>query len=334
MMISLSLDELKRLPIGDFAVDAIRDAYVAIIDGRANIPPVGYLRLEAQNADCHIKYGYIAGDSVFVVKIASGFYNNPRLGLPSSNGMMLAISSDTGQVVATLYDEGWLTDLRTGFGGAIATLALCRQDSRTIAIVGSGMQARQQIRALSAISQNPLTFRNWGRDFVKAATFASEMAAEGFSAVAEPDLETLCRMADVIVTTTPSPEPLVMADWITPGTHITALGADAPGKQELQLELLARAALIAVDSRSQCADHGEIATAVAAGLLDPSGCPEIGSILNGSKQGRTSGTQITIADLTGVATQDIAIVRAVLQALTQDCSTQQTGLSTASPLGV
>ncbi|MCQ4632550.1 ornithine cyclodeaminase family protein [Shinella sp. CPCC 100929] len=317
MMISLTLDDLKRLPIAAFAVDAIRDAYVAIVDGRANIPPVGYLRLEAQNADCHIKYGYIAGDDVFVVKIASGFYNNPRRGLPSSNGMMIAISSDTGQVVATLYDEGWLTDLRTGFGGAIATLALCRRDSRSIAIVGSGTQARQQIRALSAIAQHPLTFRNWGRDGARAKTFASEMTAEGFSVKAEPDLATLCATADAIITTTPSAAPIVMAEWVRPGTHITALGADAPGKQELHLDLLSRAAVIAVDHRAQCADHGEIATAVAAGLLDPSACPELGAILNGSQPGRTADTQITIADLTGVATQDIAIVRAALQAVKQ-----------------
>lgn len=320
MMISLTLDELKRLPIADFAVDAIRDAYIAIVDGRANIPPVGYLRLDGQNADCHIKYGYIAGDDVFVVKIASGFYNNPRLGLPSSNGMMIAISSETGQVVATLYDEGWLTDLRTGFGGAIATLALCRRDSRVIAIVGSGTQARQQIRVLSSTSEYRLTFRNWARDGARAAAFASDMAAEGFSVAAEPDLAALCATADAIITTTPSTEPLVMADWVRPGTHITALGADAPGKQELQLDLLSRAAVIAVDSRSQCADHGEIATAVTRGLLDPSVCPELGAILSGLKPGRTSDDQITITDLTGVATQDIAIVRAALAALKHKAS--------------
>ncbi|MGD9478723.1 ornithine cyclodeaminase family protein [Shinella sp. G-2] len=323
MMISLTLDELKRLPIADFAVDAIRDAYVAIVDGRANIPPVGYLRLEAQNADCHIKYGYIAGDAVFVVKIASGFYNNPRLGLPSSNGMMIAISSETGQVVATLYDEGWLTDLRTGFGGAIATLALCRRDSRSIAIVGSGTQARQQIRVLSSTSEHRLTFRNWARDGARAAAFASDMAAEGFSVAAETDLAVLCATADAIITTTPSTEPLVMADWIRPGTHITALGADAPGKQELQLDLFSRAAVIAVDSRSQCADHGEIATAVRSGLLDPSECPELGAILSGWEPGRTSDDQITITDLTGVATQDIAIVRAALAALKHEGSNRR-----------
>ncbi|OWK25481.1 hypothetical protein AJ87_09590 [Rhizobium yanglingense] len=107
LMIQLSRTEIQALvSIDTGAIEAIRDAYIAVSDGRGDIPPVGYLGFPEKNGDCHIKYGYIAGDPVFVVKIAAGFYDNPAKGLPSSNGIIVAISASTGQIVATLNDEG------------------------------------------------------------------------------------------------------------------------------------------------------------------------------------------------------------------------------------
>ncbi|MDZ4067776.1 MAG: ornithine cyclodeaminase family protein, partial [Tabrizicola sp.] len=138
-MIQLSRPQIERLVgVDPAAADAVRDAYVAISDGRANVPPVGYLGFPKANGDCHIKYGHIAGDDVFAVKIASGFYDNPAHGLPSSTGVVLVFSARTGQMQALLADEGYLTDLRTGLGGAVASLALCRPGARQFLIVGSG----------------------------------------------------------------------------------------------------------------------------------------------------------------------------------------------------
>ena len=131
----------------------------------------------------------------------------------------------------------------------------------------------------------------------------------------ETEIDQLCRTSDVIVTTTPSRSPIVSSEWIQPGTHITALGADAPGKQELDMDILRRANLIVVDSLQQCAAHGEIATAVNQGLLDPGECVEFGNLLAGTAAGRDLPSDITVADLTGVARQDIAIVRAALAAV-------------------
>ncbi|WDZ79586.1 NAD(P)-binding domain-containing protein (plasmid) [Ensifer adhaerens] len=314
-MIVIGREKLASLPLLTLAAPAIRDAYIAVTDGRANLPPVGYLALPGRNADCHIKYGYIEGDPIFVVKIASGFYDNPAKGLPSSNGMMVAISAGTGDVVAMLDDNGLLTDLRTGIGGAIATMALWRSDARKIGIVGTGTQARIQIRALAALSARPLQFTVWGRSPEKTAAVLADLADLDLSIDATTDLETLCRQSDAIVTTTPSRESLIRSDWIAPGTHITAMGADAPGKQELDVALVARADRRMTDLAAQCLDHGEFSAAAQAGLIGEDDCVALGAVLSGAAQGRRSDQDITIADLTGIATQDIAIARTVLDGL-------------------
>ena len=307
-MIQLSRNEIEALvSVDDETAEAVRDAYRAISDGRANLPPVGYLGFPAAHGDCHIKYGHIAGDAVFAVKIAAGFYDNPAKGLPSSTGVVLVFSALTGQMQALLADEGYLTDLRTGLGGAVASLALCRPDARRFLIVGSGTQAYWLARSLRHLS--PLAeFTIWGRNPARAA----ELVARLEGATAAPDLEQACRAADVILTATPAAEPLIRADWIRPGCHITALGADSPGKQELETALVARAQLRVADSLAQSLDHGEFAHARAAGLIGPGDCVELGAVFSGRSPGRRSADEITIADLTGVATQDIAMARSVL----------------------
>lgn len=307
-MIQLSRSQIEALiSVDTETAEAVRDAYRALSDGRANLPPVGYLGFPAAHGDCHIKYGHIAGDAVFAVKIAAGFYDNPAKGLPSSTGVVLVFSALTGQMEALLADEGYLTDLRTGLGGAVASLALCRPDARRFLIVGSGTQAYWLARSLQHLEPEA-ELAIWGRHLDRAAALAARLG--GASAAA--DLEAACRAADVILTATPATSPLVRADWIGPGCHITALGADSPGKQELETTLVSRAHLRVADSLSQCLDHGEFAHAHAAGLIGPGDCVELGAILSGRALGRQDPDDITIADLTGLATQDIAMARCVL----------------------
>jgi ornithine cyclodeaminase len=316
-MIQLSRAEIEQLvTVDEGAVAAVRDAYVAITDGRGNVPPVGHIAFPATNGDCHIKYGHIAGDPIFAVKIAAGFYDNPAKGLPSSTGIILAISAETGEVRAILNDEGYLTDLRTGIGGAVATLALARADAGNVLIVGTGIQARYQSRALAALAGRPLSFRIWGRSPEKTAAIVAELARDGLNAAPAADLEAACRAADIIVTTTPSTEPLVRSDWVRPGTHITAMGADGPGKQELETALVARADIRASDMKTQSLGHGEFSHACLAGLIGRDDCIELGAVLAGTTAGRRAAEDITIADLTGVATQDIAMARTVLERAT------------------
>ncbi|OBZ94821.1 hypothetical protein ADU59_13460 [Pararhizobium polonicum] len=314
-MIILSRSEIEALIDLDSALGAVEAGYVAASEGRATIPPVGYLAFPERDGDCHIKYGHIAGDPSFVVKIASGFYGNPLLGLPTSNGVMLVFSASTGILEAILLDEGFLTDLRTGLGGAVATRALCRPDARRVAIIGTGIQARWQIRCLRhAMKQTPLTFGLWGRSETKARETANVMASEGIDVEVAPDLERLCREADIIITTTPSRTPLIHDAWIRPGTHITAIGADAPGKQELDTALVIRADRRISDRLEQSLDHGEFSTAFTSGSIAAEDCAEIGAVLGGKATGRTRSDDITIADLTGIAIQDIAIAGSILDA--------------------
>lgn len=307
-MIQLSRSQIEALVSVDAeTAEAVRDAYRAISDGRANLPPVGYLGFPEAHGDCHIKYGHIAGDAVFAVKIASGFYDNPAKGLPSSTGVVLVFSALTGQMEALLADEGYLTDLRTGLGGAVASLALCRPDARRFLIVGSGTQAYWLARSLQSLAPKA-EIAIWGRNPDRVGALCARL--DGVTVA--PDLESACRAADVILTATPAAAPLVRADWIRPGCHITAIGADSPGKQELETALVARAQLRVADSLSQCLDHGEFAHAHAAGLIGPDHCVELGAILSGAAAGRQGPDDITVADLTGLATQDIAMARCVL----------------------
>lgn len=313
--LTLSRPEIEALLQIEDGFDPIKDAYIAVTDGRCDLPPVGYLGFPDAKGDCHIKYGHIAGDSVFVIKIATGFYDNPSKGLASSNGIMLALSAETGEVMAILQDEGYLTDLRTGIGAALATKAGCRGDAHRVGVVGTGVQARIQIRCLNALMPDAgLVFSVWGRSEKKMRQLAQDLAAHQISVTVQPDLETLCVNADILLTTTAAKTPLIRSSWISDGTHITASGADAPGKQELDSALTARADLLILDSDAQCIDHGEVAIPAEAGLLSPDRYRTLGKVLSGQQAGRSAPSQVTIADLTGLGSQDIAIARTALDA--------------------
>lgn len=296
------------------AVADIEDGFVAWSSGRAVVPPVGYLGFETPPGDCHIKYGYVRGDDQFVIKVATGFYDNPARGLSSSNGFMVVLSAQTGEPTALLDDGGYLTDLRTAIAGLIAAKYLAPRRPKCIGIVGTGIQARMQLELLTGhYGSGPV--RVWGRDRRKAAAFVENMTTAGNNTAVAETLVDLCNQCDLIVTTTPSIRPLLAAEWIRAGTHITAVGADAKGKQELDPALFARASICAVDSTAQCVDHGETAHAVAAGLIEPAQLVELGALIDGSQPGRSAHDQITIADLTGLAVQDIRIAQHVLRRL-------------------
>ena len=310
-MITLTRSEIEALIDFDAAAQAIKAAYVVTSLGKVNLPPVGHITF-AQGADCHIKYGHMAGDANFVIKVATGFPENVAKGLPSGNGLVLVLSAVTGMVEAMLHDEMMLTDIRTGIGGAIASRALARADSRVALVVGTGPQARRQIEAHAALMPN-LSFQVWGRTSTKVDDLIADLAPH-IGVKRAYDLEDATRSADVVITATGSKSPILKLDWVQPGTHITAVGADAPGKQELEIGLVARADVLAVDLVAQCLDHGEVSHAAAKGLITADDLHEIGTLLNGTSLGRVDDSQITITDLTGIAAQDIAMANTVLAA--------------------
>lgn len=296
--IRLALDE-------DAALAAVEDGFRRMQHGRVRLAEVAHLAFDDPPGDCHVKGGHMIGDDVFVFKIATSFYRNPALGLSSSNGFMIVVSAGTGEPLALLKDQGYLTDMRTALAGAISARAILRPGSTVLGIVGTGIQARMQalaIRRLIGLSEVLVH----GRDAAKAAALAAELGGRAV------DLPDLCARADLIATTTPSTTPLLRAEMVRPGTRIVAMGADTPGKQELETGLVARARVI-VDSRAQCVDHGEAGWAVRAGLIAPETLIELGALLE--RPIAFAPQEIVVADLTGVAVQDIAIAKTVWERL-------------------
>jgi ornithine cyclodeaminase len=288
-------------------VDAIRDAFRADGEGRAHVPAVINLEVPARRGEFHVKTALIDGVPHVAVKIASGFYDNPAKGLPSGSGLMAVFDATTGLPVALLLDNGFLTDIRTGAAGAVAADTLAPLSVSTVGVLGSGLQARHQIRCLRCVR----TFSRvvaWSPDRARLDAYVRELRGEGFDARAAATPEAVCREAEVLVTATPSRTPLVRAEWLRPGQHVTALGSDSPGKQELDAACLERADLVVVDRLTQCAAFGELRHALDAGLFRPDRVhAELGEVVAGVKPGRTTAAQITIADLTGVGFQDTAI---------------------------
>ena len=311
----LSRNEILDLFDLSAGADAIRNAYIAQSQDSVESPDVTYLGFPSARGDCHVKSGFIHGTEGFVVKVATGFYDNPARGLPSSNGLVLLLSSETGQSLAILQDEGWLTDIRTGLGGAVATMALAQPSFSKVLVVGGGTQARHQAQCLHFLAKTQnIEFTFWARNSDQAKQLSSEIALTGLNARSTDDLKEACSQSDVIITTTPSTSHLIHADWIRPGTHITAIGADSPGKQELDVDLINRADLNVCDALSQSLDHGEFQSAHRAGFLSEKNTIELGHILGRTHPGRINDADITIADLTGLAVQDAAAALTVYRA--------------------
>ncbi|MGB0383735.1 MAG: ornithine cyclodeaminase family protein [Ardenticatenaceae bacterium] len=313
MMKLLTLEQIKAaLPSIDL-MEAIEAGFVAYSEGRAVVPPVGELIMAQPPGDVHIKYGYIRGDEYYVIKVASGFYDNPKLNLPSSNGLMLLFSQKTGELRSVLLDEGHLTDIRTAVAGAIAAKYLAPSVVLRIGIVGTGIQARLQLQYLSDVT-SCREVMVWGRSEEKLAAYQADMAPLGFtieSTLNTPDILATCNL---IVTTTPATAPLLKAAGKLPhGLHITAVGADTAHKQELDPAILQQADLVVADSIPQCLERGEIYQAIKAGTIKQDTLLELGRVILGKNPSRSSDNQITVADLTGVAVQDIQIAKAVYE---------------------
>jgi ornithine cyclodeaminase len=301
-----SLDQIKRALDINTLIGDIERGFVAYSRGETVVPPVGYLAFDAPNAgDVHIKYGYIRGEEFWVVKIASGFPGNAGRGIPANNGLMLLFRQDTGELATILLDEGHLTDVRTAVAGAIAAKFLASKVER-IGVLGTGVQARLQVQMLSLVSPCRDVVV-WGRATDRVALYERDMTALGYYVRVAASTRDVAAACNLIVTTTAARTSLLASADVRPGTHITAMGADAPGKQELDPALVARADVLVADSRSQCLDHGELAHSARAKLIDPARVRELGEFISDRSLGRRSSDQITIADLTGVAVQDIQI---------------------------
>jgi ornithine cyclodeaminase len=314
MPVVIPLAEIKHALAAVDPLPLIEAGFVAYSRGRAVVPPVGELLFEDPPGDVHIKYGYIKGGDVYVVKIASGFVDNPKRGLPSGDGLMLVFDQRTGVLQAVLLDEGYLTNLRTAVAGAIVAKYLAPRSVTAVGIVGAGVQGRMQLEWLRRVRAFDEAIV-WGLDEAELAAFRRDMAPTGLRIRTTLRVEDLAAAANLIVTCTPSTRPLLEAEWIRPGTHITAVGSDTAEKQELEAAILARADRVIVDSLSQSELRGEVYKAVSAGAIDRERLVELGRVIEDPSLRRASENEITVADLTGVAVQDIQISEAVWRAV-------------------
>ena len=289
------------------AVEAIREAFAADGNGRTRVPPVINLEIPDARGEFHIKTAHIAGMPHIAVKIASGFYDNPAKGLPSGSGLMAIFDTTTGFPAALLLDNGFLTDVRTGAAGAVAADYLARKEIQTVGVIGSGIQARFQVECLRVVREFARIVA-WSPTRARLEAYCYEMRAQGFDAQPAANAREVCEAADVLVTATPAHQPLVRREWLHRGMHVTAVGSDSPGKQELDADCLLRADLMVVDRLSQAGAFGEISHAQGAAVY-----AELGEIVAGKKPGRTTDEQLTVADLTGVGFQDTAIASAALR---------------------
>lgn len=306
--------ELRRTVHLDLeAIDCVEEAFAKLATGKVVMPPVLSMALPEVNAEVDVKTAYVPGLDGFALKVSPGFFNNPSLGLPSLNGLMVLLSAKTGLVEAVFLDNGYLTDVRTAAAGAVAARHLAPSNVSTVGILGTGVQARLQLIAAAKVRAAGKALI-WGRDADKASRLAAEMkTALGIDVSACSDPADLVAQSQLVVTTTPAREPILSADCLHPGLHITAMGSDQEDKNELYPTILARADVLVCDRISQCDKLGELRTALETGALPGTDAVrELGDVISKSAQGRQSEDDITVCDLTGTGVQDTAIATLAL----------------------
>jgi len=309
-----NLDQIKKALEGLDPIRDIEEGFIAYSQGKVVVPPVGELIFDDPPADVHIKYGYIKGDEYYVIKIAGGFPDNKILNLSTNTGLMLVFSQKTGALVCVLLDEAYLTNVRTAAAGAVVAKYMAPKHVPSIGILGAGTQGRMQLEYLRSVIETRDVFV-WGLTQEELDAYKADMESEGYTVQTTLHPEEIAANCNLIVTATPSKSPLLQVDHIKKGTHITAVGADTQDKIELDPRILKKADVVVADSKSQSLVRGEIYQAMKAGLLEQDRVVELGDMIVNKDKQRTSEDQITVADLTGVAIQDIQISKAVYKAL-------------------
>lgn len=290
------------------AVECIESCFRTLAGGNVIMPPIMRLDVHENNGEVDVKTAYLPGVDSFAIKISPGFFDNPKIGLPSTSGMMNLFSAKTGQLEAVLLDNGYLTDVRTAAAGAVAAKWLSRENSQRAAIIGAGMQARLQLKALTLV-RDISAATIWARDVTKARDVADALSKElGIDVRSGDSVSDAVAGADIIVTTTPSSEPLIYAEHLSSGLHVTAMGSDAEHKNELDPGVLKAADRYCCDRVSQVSVLGELHHALSVGgFAEADVSAELGEVIAGLKPGRGSDMEITVCDLTGTGAQDTAI---------------------------
>lgn len=292
--------------IGD-ALEPVEEAFREHGLGHASMPSKVYLELPGHEGDFRAMPAFLPALKVAGIKWVNSHPGNPARGLPSVMAITILSDPETALPLA-LLDATYLTYVRTAAGGGVAARRLARPESRRLGLVGCGVQARAQAEALRIVMKIGEAYLYDVRR-PSAEALAAELERAGVRARVVDTVRECVEAAEVLVTATPARQPVVEADWVKPGTHINAIGADAPGKQEIDGRLLKRAKVV-VDDREQAFHSGEVNVPLEKGILRPEEIyATLGEVVAGKKPGRTSADEITLFDSTGLAIQDLAVAR-------------------------
>ena len=286
-VVLVSEDELRRVVSMDReGLEVVRLGFAKLSSGEVVQPPIMHIEIAEHNGEVDLKGAYVKGLGSFALKLSSGFFENHKRGLPSASGLMVLVSAETGVPQALLLDNGYLTDVRTGLAGALAAELLAPEAVSTVGILGSGAQARYQLRALTLVRDFERVLV-WSRSKANAERYAQEMSAELGRPVSVAGAEEVVSSSQVVVTTTPSLQPVLRSEWVHSGQHITAMGSDSAGKNELDPAVLGDADVVVCDHRGQCLQFGELRSAVASGAVPANRrVAELGEVILGERAGR------------------------------------------------
>ena len=311
MTIILNSSEIKKcIHLNEQLIPVIEDAFKNLARGKTTMPPILRLDIEKYHGESDVKAAYIEGLDSYAIKVASGFFNNPKLGLPSSNGLMILLDSQTGVLKSVLLDKGYLTDVRTAIAGAIAAKHLSNKGASNAGIIGAGIQAKMQLEALLLVRKIK-SVNLWSRDSEKTKIFAENLKKTiniNINLCETP--HEVVSLSEIVITTTPSKSPIIKSEWLKKGLHITAMGSDAEQKNELDPQIIKDCDLYIPDNQSQTSILGELHHAIKNGIISSEiEFNDLGKIILDPSLGRKNINDITIADLTGTGVQDTAIAR-------------------------
>lgn len=308
-------EELDSLIKFEDVFTKTKRAYELFSKGVTITPPFTVFTIPESNGSVHFKCGYVPGDKYFAMKYSGAFYGNDKLGLSNFLGLFTVFNAKTGEVEAIIDDKGHLTDYRTGIAGAIATSVLANPDSKTVAIIGTGVQARMQLFVLLKVMPNIKTLQVWGRTLKKVNEYVNEIKTHypNLKIKVCKSAQEAVKEADIIYTVTYSETPIIKAEWIKLGAHITAIGACEPNMQELDENIFKIANIICVDSKDACEKNGELHHALDKGIIKIENVLELGDIIN--QKIKRKPTDITICDLVGIGFQDAVIASCVMEEL-------------------
>ena len=319
-MVIFTEEEIRRcVQINREVIEEVEKAFTDLQVKDVQMPPIMRVDIPENNGEVDIKTAYIPGYEMFALKISSGFFNNYKIGLPSTGGLMVLINALNGQPEALLYDNGYLTDVRTAAAGAVVAKYMANEKITKVGVIGAGAQARYQLEALSKVRDFDEIFV-CGRTPKRLSEFKLEMENKlGVKVNVLKEAEEVVKNSDVLITTTPSSEPVVKSEWIHEGLHITAMGSDAQHKQELEPLILKRADHYVCDVIAQCEVLGELRSALEQKVLTSTDdIRELGEITAAKQKVRTSTKDITVADLTGTGAQDTKIALYAYKKLTEE----------------